>query len=45
MNVLLKEGYEAGAIDFKPLLVKVKAKNPDLIYMISYIMDASLLIR
>jgi len=45
LNVLLKEGYEAGAIDFKPLLVKVKAKNPDLIYMISYIMDASLLIR
>jgi len=45
LNVLMKEGYEAGAIDFKPLLVKVKAKNPDLIYMISYIMDASLLIR
>ena len=45
LNVLMKEGYEAGAIDFKPLLVKVKAKNPDLIYMISYIMDASLLMR
>ncbi|MCD6298648.1 MAG: ABC transporter substrate-binding protein, partial [Deltaproteobacteria bacterium] len=27
------------------LLVKVKAKNPDLVYMISYIMDASLLMR
>jgi len=45
MEVLMKEGYEAGAVDFKPLLVKVKAKNPDLIYMISYIMDASLLMR
>jgi branched-chain amino acid transport system substrate-binding protein len=44
-KVVLKEGYEAGAVDFKPLLVKVKSKNPDLIYMISYIMDASLLMR
>ena len=41
----MKEGYEAGAIDFKPVLVKAKAKKPDLVYMISYIMDASLLIR
>jgi len=45
LKVLMKEGYEAGAIDFKPLLVKVKNKNPDLVYMISYIMDASLLMR
>lgn len=45
LDVLMKEGYEAGAIDFKPLLVKVKAKKPDVIYMISYIMDASLLMR
>lgn len=45
LNVLMKEGYEAGAVDFKPLLIKVKDKNPDIIYMISYIMDASLLMR
>ncbi len=45
IKVLIKEGYEAGAIDFKPLLVNVKDKNPDLVYMISYIMDASLLMR
>jgi branched-chain amino acid transport system substrate-binding protein len=45
LEVIMKEGYEAGAIDFKPLLVKVKAKKPDMIYMISYIMDASLLMR
>ena len=30
-------------MDFKPLLVKVKQANPDLVYMISYLMDASLL--
>jgi branched-chain amino acid transport system substrate-binding protein len=45
MEVLIKEGYEAGAVDFKPLLVKAKSKKPDLVYMISYIMDASLLMR
>lgn len=45
IQVVLKEGYEKGAVDFKPLLIKVKSANPDLIYMISYIMDASLLIR
>ncbi len=45
LEVILKEGYEGGAIDFKPLLMKVKAKKADLVYMISYIMDASLLMR
>jgi branched-chain amino acid transport system substrate-binding protein len=45
IQVALKEGYESGAVDFKPLLIKVKNANPDLIYMISYIMDASLLMR
>ncbi|MBL0715797.1 MAG: ABC transporter substrate-binding protein [Desulfosarcina sp.] len=45
LEVIMKEGYEAGAIDFKPLLIKVKSKKADLVYMISYIMDASLLMR
>ena len=45
IKVIMKEGYEAGAVDFKPLLVKVKAAKPDLVYMISYVMDASLLMR
>ncbi|VBB44255.1 Extracellular ligand-binding receptor [uncultured Desulfatiglans sp.] len=45
LEVLMKEGYEAGAVDFKPLLVKVKAQDPDLVYMISYVMDAALLMR
>jgi branched-chain amino acid transport system substrate-binding protein len=31
LKVLLKEKYEAGAVDFKPLLSKVKAVNPDVI--------------
>jgi len=45
IEVLMKEGYEAGAVDFKPLLVKVKSKKPDMVYMISYIMDAAMLMR
>ncbi len=45
IKVLLKEGYDAGAVDFKPMLAKVKSLNPDIMYMISYIMDASLLMN
>jgi branched-chain amino acid transport system substrate-binding protein len=44
-KVLLKQGYEAGGIDFKPVLISVKKLNPDVIYMVSYIMDASLLMK
>jgi branched-chain amino acid transport system substrate-binding protein len=45
VKVLMKEGYEHGAVDFKPILVKAKAANPDFVYMISYVMDAALLMR
>jgi branched-chain amino acid transport system substrate-binding protein len=45
IKVLLKEGYEHGGIDFKPVLVRVKQLNPDVVYMVSYIMDASLLMK
>jgi branched-chain amino acid transport system substrate-binding protein len=45
MQVLVKEQYEKGAVDFRPILSKVKAKRPDVIYMVSYVMDAALLMR
>ncbi|MCL1981013.1 MAG: ABC transporter substrate-binding protein [Proteobacteria bacterium] len=45
MQVLLKEKYEKGAVDFKPILTKVKALKPDVIYMVSYVMDAALLMN
>ncbi|MFH0825683.1 MAG: ABC transporter substrate-binding protein [Pseudomonadota bacterium] len=45
LKVLLREGYEAGAVDFKPLLTKVRGAKPDFVYMISYVMDAALLMR
>jgi branched-chain amino acid transport system substrate-binding protein len=45
INVVLNEGYEHAGIDFKPILVRVKQLNPDIVYMVSYVMDASLLMR
>jgi branched-chain amino acid transport system substrate-binding protein len=45
IEIVLNEGYEAGAVDFRPLLGNVKALDPDIIYMVSYVMDASLLIN
>ncbi|MFQ5949253.1 MAG: ABC transporter substrate-binding protein [Nitrospiria bacterium] len=45
IQVFLKESYDAGAVDFKPLLSKIKQLNPDIVYMISYVLDASLLMN
>lgn len=45
MKVLVNEQYEKGAVDFRPILSKVKAAKPDVIYMVSYVMDAALLMR
>ena len=45
IEVLMNEKYEKGAVDLKPMLSQVKAKRPDMIYMVSYVMDASLLMR
>lgn len=45
IKVVISEGYEKGGVDFKPLLINVKKANPDFLYMISYLMDASLLMR
>ncbi len=45
IQVVAKEKYEAGAPDFKPILSKVKSLQPDVIYMVSYVMDASLLMK
>ncbi|MFZ0484092.1 MAG: ABC transporter substrate-binding protein [Desulfobacterales bacterium] len=44
-KVVLKEGYEHGGIDYKPILIQVKQLNPDIVYMVSYIMDASLIMK
>jgi branched-chain amino acid transport system substrate-binding protein len=41
IEVLLVEAYDHGTEDFQPVLTKVKELNPDLIYMVSYVTDAS----
>lgn len=45
LRITMKGGYEVGVMDFEPLLTKVKEKNPDLVYMVSHVADAALLIR
>jgi branched-chain amino acid transport system substrate-binding protein len=45
INTPIFEAYEAGLVDFKPLLFKVKAANADVIYAVSYLMDATLIAR
>jgi len=45
IDVIMREGYEAGAVDFRPLMAMVKAKEPDLIYVASHVMEASLLMQ
>jgi branched-chain amino acid transport system substrate-binding protein len=43
--VVLNQGYEHGGIDYKPILIRIKQLNPDIVYMVSYVMDAALLMR
>lgn len=45
IKVLDVKSYSAGAVDFKPLLQNAKKVNPDMVYMISYVMDAALLMK
>ncbi len=42
---VVKMSYEAGTNDFIPLLTKIKANNPDLVYLIANIIDASLILQ
>jgi branched-chain amino acid transport system substrate-binding protein len=43
-KILMNEGYEAGTADFKALLNKAKLAKPDVVYMISYVKEAALLV-
>lgn len=44
-KILMNEGYEAGTVDFKALLNKAKSAKPDVVYMISYVKEAALLVQ
>lgn len=44
-KVVIKEKFETGAIDFKPLLSNVKAARPDVIYTVAYANEAQLILK
>jgi branched-chain amino acid transport system substrate-binding protein len=45
LRVVADEAYQKGAPDYRSTLSKIKAQNPDLIFMVSYVADAILLMR
>jgi branched-chain amino acid transport system substrate-binding protein len=45
LEVVGTEAYSAGSPDYRPTLSKIKAANPDLVFMVSYVADAILLMR
>jgi branched-chain amino acid transport system substrate-binding protein len=45
LTVVADEGYQKGAPDYRSTLTKIKALNPDLLFMVSYAADAVLLMR
>jgi branched-chain amino acid transport system substrate-binding protein len=45
MKVVFEEAYSAGSPDYRSTLTKVKNANPDLVFMVSYVADAILLMR
>jgi branched-chain amino acid transport system substrate-binding protein len=45
LQIAIKQKFEVNSTDFKPLLKMVKAKKPDLVYVVSHSIDAALLLR
>ena len=45
MKLVAVESYEAKSPDYKAVLQRVKAANPDVIYFCSYLLDATTLMR
>jgi branched-chain amino acid transport system substrate-binding protein len=45
LKVVADEAYQKGAPDYRSTLTKIKAQNPDLVLMVSYVADAILLMR
>jgi branched-chain amino acid transport system substrate-binding protein len=44
-KVVLKEKFETGSIDFRPILGKVRQAQPDVVYTVSYANEAQLLMK
>ncbi len=45
LKVVADEAYQKGAPDYRSTLSKIKAQKPDLVFMVSYVADAILLMR
>jgi branched-chain amino acid transport system substrate-binding protein len=45
LTVVAEESYAKGSPDYRSTLASIKAKNPDLVFMVSYVADAILLMR
>jgi branched-chain amino acid transport system substrate-binding protein len=45
LNLVDEEAYQASSPDYKALLQRVKAKNPEVVYFASYLLDATTLMR
>jgi branched-chain amino acid transport system substrate-binding protein len=45
IKIVAEESYSKGSPDYRSTLTKIKAKKPDLVFMVSYVADAILLMR
>ena len=45
LKVVASEPYSKGSPDYRSTLTEIKGKNPDLVFMVSYVADAILLMR
>ena len=45
IQIVFEEAYYKGSPDYRATLSKIKAANPDLVFMVSYVADAILLMR
>jgi branched-chain amino acid transport system substrate-binding protein len=45
LKVIAEESYSKGSPDYRSTLTKIKAEKPDLVFMVSYVADAILLMR
>lgn len=45
INLVFDQAYESGAIDFKPMLANMRNTSPDMVFAVSYVMDASMIVK
>ncbi len=45
IEVVFDQSYESGAIDFKPMLANMRVEDPDVIFAVSYVMDAAMIVK